>query len=106
MQLSGGELPRLRVIEGGKAKKAAREREVAALVDTIRAGLGIGPAFPDEAIAADIADIAAAATPQQQWEAAWRSNLGLVLSLRIGDLSGALEFVIAAVAESGVAAAR
>ena len=93
----------LRVIDGGKSARGKRqEYGLARLVPVIRERLDIDARFPDDAILAGLVDIAAARSVEAKWQAAFRSNLGLVLSLRSGDLSERLDFVIEMVSRAGI----
>jgi hypothetical protein len=93
--------PGLRVIEGGLSAGARRNDLLARLVPAVRIALDIDHRFPDDAILHSLREIAAATTAQTRWLAAFQSDLGLVLSMRIGDLWQRLETVIGMVARAG-----
>jgi hypothetical protein len=73
---------------------AENVHDLADLVPLVRERLNLDSAFPDDAVLASLMTIAARASPQERWRAAFDSNLGQWLGLKSLDLNGALNTLV------------
>jgi hypothetical protein len=71
-------------------------------VESVRRRLAIDDAVPDVTIAASLAQIVGHSDPRSRWLAAFGSPLGKHLAVRGGDLTAALNVVLAIAARKAV----